>query len=403
MLALLILLVLVLVLVPFFLSPQPCGADRDSFSMGVGEFQQQHFSKAADIFEGCIAAGSQNDELYYYTAITYERLGDYKKALDRYTYVLSHFPKTEAGRLSLAAIDRPAFQQILYSKGINQPVRASALDIYPKETWVDFIRNNNTIMVEGSINNIPTKMVFDTGASSCVFTLDQLDRLGIAPPHGPPTAMTFGVGSTAKVPVWSMKVDLKLGKIERKNFPIIVSPAPLSYPLLGENFYHDLKYTIDNENKTIAFKCNSEQTMPLPLTTAVSSMTVSSNGNYVYNVPFIIENRALVVVAHLNGRECQMIFDTGADVCVFTYDQLDKLQIKPKRTGQVMNLKGTSGLTQAQVYIIDKAELGPISRAMPCLVTDQAMVPRPLLGQTFFKDWQYTIDHVHNVIQFTER
>ena len=244
-------------------------------------------------------------------------------------------------------------------------------------------------------------MMFDTGASSCVFSLDQLEQLGIEPPTGPPNGTTAGVGSNKKMPVWNTIADLRLGNIVRKKFPIIVTPSPLTYPLLGENFFHELKYTIDNEAKAVLFKYNPAG--PSVSEKPHSPMTVSAGSNYVYNVPFTIENRALIVVAKLDGHDCPMIFDTGADVCMFTNEELDKFGIKPQFVGRTYNVRGSSGTAPAQLCLIQKAQLGPINGQMPCLVTDQAVVPRPLMGQSFFKDWQYTIDHTNHVIQFVRR
>lgn len=377
-------------------------ADKN-FSAGVAEFKLRHFNQAAEIFEKCMAAGSNDADLYYYAAITYEHLGNYKKAFESYRFAIEHFPTSQAARCSAAAMQRKSFQSSLASQGLLMNPRDPLLDNYPKETWVGFTRHNNSLVLDGSINDRATKMIFDTGASSCVFSVDQLERLGIEPPQGPPNAITYGVGSNRKIPVWATKANLRLGKIERKEFPIIVSPNPLIYPLLGEDFFHDLKYTIDNRAKAILFKYSKDSRTSSASTNTTSAMTVSSSANYVYSVPFTVENRALVVVAKLDGRSCPMIFDTGADVCMFTNEELSKVGVKPRFVGRTLNVRGASGTAPAQLGVISKAELGPISGEMACLVTDQAVVPRPLMGQSFFKDWQYTIDHTNRVIQFVRK
>ncbi len=214
-----LLILLLLILVP------PCQAEKSSFALGISEYKQEHFIKAAEIFENCIKTGNSSSDLYYYTAVTYERLGDFKKAAENYSYIITNFPNSSTANLASAAIERPTFQQILSTHGLEKFMRNPGLDIYPKETWVGFTRHNNTLIVDGAINNLPTKMIFDTGASGCVFTQEQLSRLGIDCPKGLPNAMTYGVGSESRIPVWTMKVDLKLGKIERKNFPIFVPHA----------------------------------------------------------------------------------------------------------------------------------------------------------------------------------
>jgi clan AA aspartic protease (TIGR02281 family) len=380
-----------------------CSAQVDNYSEGVAAFQLGHYVKACTIFENCMAKRPDNPDLYYYAAVTYEKLRDYKNALEKYNFVIRNFPKTQAANLSTVAIHRGSFQSILASRGLASNFRDPHLDTYPKETWVSFTRHNNSLLLDGAINDHPTKMIFDTGASSCVFSVDQLEQLGIEPPSGPPTAATSGIGSKGKLPVWSTRANLRLGKIERKDFPIIVSPNPLPYPLLGENFIHDLKYTIDNDAKAVMFKYDPNTSASTANARPASAMTVSTTGNYVYNVPFTIENRALIVVAKLDGRDVPMIFDTGADVCMFTNEELDKYGLKPQFMGRNFNVRGANGTAPAQLCVIQKAQLGPISGQMPCLVTDQAVVPKPLMGQSFFKDWQYTIDHTNKIIQFVRK
>ncbi len=229
--------------------------------------------------------------------------------------------------------------------------------------------------------------------------------MGIELPKGEPASFGAGVGSSKRIPMWNMTADLKLDKIERRSFPILVSSSPLPYPLLGENYYSDLQYTIDNQNKAILFKSRPDPKSTFAQDNQVNStasMTVSPSGNYVYNVPFKVDNQSLVVVAKLDGKECPMIFDTGADVCLFTVPQVEKLGLKLRSLGQTMRVTGTGGVTRAPLCEIENAQIGPISGPMLCLISNQTLMSKPLLGQTFFKNWHFTIDHTDGVIQFVK-
>jgi predicted aspartyl protease len=390
----------------FLFTSNLCSSAQESvFELGIGEYQKQNYGRAIECFESSLSKDPMNSEAFYYAAITYEQLGNYKKSLEYYLTVIRRFPISKAAALSQTAVSREKFRKIARANGIVTGVDP-ALDTFPKDTWVDFIRQGNSLLVDGAINGHTTKMIFDTGASACVFSLDQLQSLGIELPKGNPGSFGAGVGSSKKIPMWNMIADLKLGKMERHNFPILVSSGPLPYPLLGENFYHDLEYTVDNQNKAILFKSrqdNQGKVAQDSQTARPASMTVSSSGNYVYNVPFKVDQQSLVVVAKIDGKECPMIFDTGADVCLFTGPQVQKLGLKLRWLGKTINLTGTGGVTKAPLCEIENAQVGPISGPMLCLVSNQTLMSKPLLGQTFFKNWHYTIDHASGVIKFVKK
>jgi hypothetical protein len=57
----------------------------------------------------------------------------------------------------------------------------------------------------------------------------------------------------------------------------------------------------------------------------------------------------------------------------------------------------------AQVGIISGIKLGPIERHNFAIgISDQANTAKPLLGQDFVGDWNYTIDNQQQVIRFTK-
>ncbi len=373
-------------------------ASDDAFGQGVTAFQNGQYALAARAFESCKAAGAGSGDLYYYSALTYEHLGRLDAAAKDYLMVVQKFGQSQAAGLAREALSRPAFNQMLVNES-GSIYRSPGLDYYPKETWVPFNRVRNSVVVEGEIDGHSTPMIFDTGASSCTLTLQQLKKLGIAAPSGQPTGYVGGVGRAGRIPCWSMLVDLKLGKIERKQFPITVIDSEIVMSLLGENFYHDFEYTIDTNSSTISFKSKnataSYQTVPVTM-----GLTVGADGKYVYTVPFTMEGKSLIVTAKIDGKPCQMIFDTGADLSMFTVTQVRKLGIHMESQGRTIPMGGISGRTMAPIMLVRKVQLGPIDGPMICAVTEQAAMRRPLLGQNFFKDYPYTIDHANNVIKF---
>ena len=69
----------------------------------------------------------------------------------------------------------------------------------------------------------------------------------------------------------------------------------------------------------------------------------------------------------------------------------------------MLNAKGVTGYIKAPLCEFNEAQFGPIQDHLVCLVSDQAFLPRPLLGQNFFSKWKLTIDHANNLIKFTHK
>jgi predicted aspartyl protease len=383
----------------FFCAP---AFSQDLYTQAVAAFKSGNYPQAAQLFDQLKSSGRVSAEAYYYSAVTYEHLGKYDRASANYLTVVRSFPGTEAARLAMMALQRPSFMQVASQGGASQESRDPGLDFYPKETWVPFKRVRNSLVVDGSINGRSVPMIFDTGASSCTITLNQLKALGLPAPTGEPTGYAGGVGSAKRIPSWTMLVDLQVGKIVRRQFPICVIDSQIGLALLGENFYHDLEYTIDASSSAISFKTR-QSTSVLAVASARAGVTVGADGKYVYNVPFTMEGKSLVVTAKVDGQPTQMIFDTGADISMFTARQVQELGVHVQPTGRTVPMGGISGRTMAPIVIVKDVQLGPIDKPLLCAVTDNAAMPRPLLGQEFFKDYPFTIDHANGVIKFEKR
>jgi len=295
----------------------------------------------------------------------------------------------------------------------NGTTRDTSLDHLPRETFIPFTRQGNLMLVEGSINGKKITMVFDTGAAGCLFSLEMLKSLCIKIPANLPTATVGGVGNKRQAQAWIMPANIKLGSIERHQFPVYVNSNALNYPLLGVSFFQGFEYTINTDASIIQFKRVSKdkstaataafmQELPAHLTSK-TSITVDSSCHYIYTVPFAELNGAIIVMVNIGGRDCPMILDTGTSVCLFSNEHLRELGIAPHFTGKMLNAKGAVGFVKAPLCVFDEAQFGPIKDRLICLVSDQALLPRPLLGQNFFGKWQLTIDHTNCVIKFTRK
>lgn len=378
----------------FLLHCAPALADGIYFDAGVAAFGKGKFQSAAEYMELHIKEDPQDSMALYYLALSYRQMGESQKYQDSIQRLLKQFPKSKAAGLARAHQTEPTPPRSVQGTG-------QATDL-PRETWIPFTKVGRALVVEGRVNKHPMRMIFDTGAETCLLTTDHLRDLGIPVPEGKPHGLGAGVGKSKPVPIWVKHLDLSVGRIERKNFPAIISAVPMEYPLLGIKFFKGYDYTVDNKNESILFKLKGEAGPPT--IAANSALTVDLAGNYVYNVPFTRQGETIIVSVSINGKPAQMIFDTGAEICMFTSQQLRDLGIDYSTNSPSMMLKGVSGITRASTCLLESMKLGPIDRHnVLCGVTDDALTSRPLLGQNFFQSWQFTIDDRNNVIRFTKK
>jgi clan AA aspartic protease (TIGR02281 family) len=380
-----------------------------SIGDGIRLYNQHDFRGALSCF---VADSHANSDVTaaYYAALCYQQLGQWDEAKSSYQSVIDKFPSSDAARLAKVALSQlsgaagtsgiVSSRESLYGSGI-----ATSL---PKETWIPFERHGNELLVNVEINKCPAKMYFDTGAAICMLPRAYLLSMGIKVPTGPPEMSIAGVGGKGFAPAWRMHVDLKVGRIERRNFPITVADAPLDVGLLGLPFFTGYEYTIDDQAKAISFVKPDLSDVKTPLvgsSKAMPAMTVNSSGNYIYNVPCKIKNHSIIVMAKVNGNNCEMMFDTGASTCTFTSKQFSDagLKIDPERV-RAFNMAGVSGRAHGAITVIDSVELGPIRKKnVVVAITDAAKMVDPLLGQNFFGDWQFTIDYANQIIRFTKK
>lgn len=250
--------------------------------------------------------------------------------------------------------------------------RNPSLDKLPRETFVPFRKQANLMLVDGYINGRNATMIFDTGASGCLFSMQHLKALGIQMPPDLPTIAVWGVGNREQTKAWTMLVDLKLGGIERRQFPVHINDSPINYPLLGMDFLNGMEYTINNDDKIIQFKRSLEDTnliskVPMKndresLLRSILSLTyeahakVDSTCHYVYTLPFVELGQEIVVMVNINGKNCPMLLDTGTNICVFSSAQVRKLGTYPRRTGRMVTGKGAVGYITSPLYIFDSAQ-----------------------------------------------
>lgn len=381
----------------------PRSRTNSLFAVGLKCLKKGNYQKALQCFEASIAADKRNGYAYYYSALCLAKLGDRTRSLSYLNHTARNFAGSDAGSAAARTLKEIGTQQANYSALSSWSGRGSL----PKETWIPFTKEGSSMLVDGIINGAPVKMIFDTGAESCIFSLKNVKQLGLPTPHGKPSTLVVGVGKDEPIPAWIVRVNLKVGRIEKNDFPVMVADMPVRHPLLGQQFFNDFAYTVDNSAGTIAFK-RRQDGMADGKKPVQPPMTVNSSGKYVYSVPFRKDGQALLVTCDVNGRKTEMVFDTGAELTLFSEKRATALALEVDRRRQVA-IGGVAGATSANVAIVRRLKLGPVERIdMPVLVTCKVSTREidggekgiALLGQDFFSGWHYKIDEHLGTISF---
>jgi clan AA aspartic protease (TIGR02281 family) len=143
------------------------------------------------------------------------------------------------------------------SAGMIRLVKKTSKRRFSQTTYntinIPFEQVGNNMVVQAKINGTVVPMFFDTGAAGVVFSLYGAAAAGIHVPYGARQIMSGGVGGAA--PGFQFEVErVELGGISQTHVPVtvLVTGGP-PLPLLGQPFFQNRRFTIDNENHLIKF------------------------------------------------------------------------------------------------------------------------------------------------------
>jgi len=392
-----------------FFSP---AALADPFAEGVEFYQQRNSTRAASCFETVLARSPEQTNAMYYAGLTYQQLRNTPKALEFYQKLVTRYPNSQAGRLAqqaLRSMGGAALSNSAPGGRSGASSRSSSVRSYsgsggggddeaglPSQERLHFKNEDGQhIVVAGQVNGRALDFVFDTGCDQTVIGMDDLARCGLSRPTGPPTGKSIGVGN-AITDNWRISVNLRVGGIERKNFPLLVSDRTGVPALLGRNFYSPYQFTIDKSGGTINLVKN----------VTVASQT-SRHGGYVSGnsgVPFRkVKGGGILVTAEVNGHPIEMLFDTGAQGCLFSSHHMKQLGITIPEDAVDNVGRGVGGATHTKNFPVSRIRLGSIEKSNFVIGVTEIPFGEPLLGQSFFGDCQYTIDDQAGVIRLMRR
>lgn len=404
------------------------GARADAyFDEGVRLFNNMNYGYAANLFAKAIRGGYAGSEPYYYLALSYHHLGHLSDAELLYARIVKSFPGSRAATLSAAALrslrgdgiagsatgsgtadgdqtGNTAGGAKLSGTAGGEPLDATTGGVaagntagsaeagggaggIPERARVYFREASGQMVVPAQLNGRDVAMIFDTGAAATVVGKNTLADLSIPAPAEEPGGLAAGVGSAGPQPAWDMRVDLKVGEIFRSDFPIVVIDS-LPTPLLGETFFDGFRYSVDRSAGSIEF---------------VGAR--ASAGGCAQAVAFRREDGEIVVDGQVNGRNCRMIFDTGASgSLIATRDQLQAIGVFPPADARQAVSAGIGGSTRTWVFKVDRVAVGPVENYdVPVWMVESAVMGHPLIGSAFFDGWEAEVDNGRMVICFKRR
>lgn len=140
------------------------------------------------------------------------------------------------------------------SHSISFAKEASSMSDYNTED-IPFTKRGHDIIVEVKVNGKPFPMCFDTGAAGTIFPGTAMAASGDSGWELVGSNTTSGIGGTSGAKGRYRINRLELGRIGKSNMEVVVDPVfPHPYGLLGQDFYGDKTYTIDQANSRIRMR-----------------------------------------------------------------------------------------------------------------------------------------------------
>jgi len=373
----------------------------EDYQAGEAYFKQRQYGSAALEFLRVVARDPRNSDALYYAALSFQEAGNRSRAGTLYRLLLERFPSSrgaEYARRALAMPGMAAGSPALSSPALSSPALSSPAlssqsvssdspgsgDTIPDQDSVPFRRGpDGHLYVDCQVNGRSMPMVFDTGAEVCTMGINQLASLGLSIPAGARKERLSGVGG--EVGAYSIPTRIGLGNMSRTVNVLFMEKS--NFALLGQTFFKDLQYRVDNASGRINFSKPGATSEYIP--------------NDTINIPFKRSGNNLVVTAKVNGAPVPLFFDTGAQGTLFNSRALSASGGQGFRLIGYGTASGVGGSHRVQVYQVDSIELGPIRQSGMRVTVDNALpVPYGLLGQDFFGHRQFIIDDKSNMIRF---
>ncbi|HIA53917.1 MAG TPA: tetratricopeptide repeat protein [Candidatus Melainabacteria bacterium] len=408
-------LLVFLVLVLFSGFARQAAMAGEEYTQGVKLLGQKRFDEATKLLKKAVTNEPNNSNALYYLAVGQHYQGKTADALVNYQLILKKFPGTDAAnraaqvvgsiRLAPGTTDAQWYPKAATAgagtstqnsvrtyagAGSSSSVRSYSSSNLPDQATIFFEKGDAELKVDCYINNRPIKMVFDTGATGIVVGKNQLQEMGIRPPEGEPTGQSGGSSNASLQSYWLMPADVKVGTIQRQNFPVKVLSYNSAPPLLGQSFIQDFDYSIDRNAGAIRLRKKGS-----------SSSGSAGTG---YTVPFTWEGPKMVVNVEVNGRPYPMYFDTGNSASAISMGMNDVKALNLSTDeGEAVSHTGVTGSGSGLKFKVKRIKMGPIEKYNCDVTANYSSLGKPLVGQDLYEGYEYTVDNDRMVIHFIRR
>lgn len=274
---------------------------------------------------------------------------------------------------------------------------------YSLRAEVPYQDHDGGMLVYPTVNGKQIPMLWDTGAQGTFCPKSVLESRAVNMPNAHAAGVAVGIGGSENA--FAFDANIKLGTASA-TIPIAFSddssvPTTQRRPcgLLGQDFFGGLVYEVDPSRHVIRIL---KQTRVDPAHVAFKSAAFSADGANRYATlgePFHWYQGLMIVTPRINGRLCNMIFDTGADAIAFTREQLASAGIPIQRRLGRNRSVGIGGRVSSLAADLGRLELGPASGQIVATVMDRAPYPAGLLGQPFIRQFRYIVDPERQIIR----
>lgn len=371
-----------------------------SYDAGLKAFQSRKYADAAAYFEKSIKAAPWESNSFYYCALSYHYMKDFKRAAEKYGDCVERFPGSPACNQALEAL-KVVDPGYLKRKATAVATAEAAAATKPKsgsaaasgqdkgtvegqdQTRVLYRLSGTDKVVDLRINGRSTRAILDENAEDTTFSRQQLSSVSINPDKG---ASEF-------------KCEIAVGGAVRKNFPISVSDSGQAAKI-GNSFLDAYTVTVNESGKFIDLKRKA------------------GGGAGAASVGFSRDGKDIMVSVEINGRASNMAFDPNSDGLSFNTRQAKSAGLKVDDADSVHQAPG-EGPQRGEpgwVPLEDRApgakilavrmKVGPVERVnVTCQVTDQFTAKNPKFGADFFAaaGYKYDIDYKTNKITLSRK
>jgi clan AA aspartic protease (TIGR02281 family) len=386
----------------FAVLPLAAPAANPAYDKGVSLYNQKNYRAAAQQFEAAMQAAPDDANVIYYCALCAQLSNNRARARQLFEYVTQRFPQSRVAGMAQTALSGLSSLSNSTSSSAGESSASSSspsrqgeseLASVPDLVRVPFEKQGNDITVMVQVNGRSVPFILDTGAAAVAVGRNHLKDWGISSSEAKETSEVGGVGD-GKAKAWIQRVDLKLGQIFRKNFPVMVMDHMPTEPLLGQTFLRAFNVSVDDNSRMVLLAKKG----------GTASRDIAHRSYSGIEVPFTRgPGGHMMVMTRVNGKPFIMMFDTGCERTCFAAADWKKLGFEIPSNAQQGISRGVLGDTQNYVFNTESIVLVGTDKSIeqqnsPCSVTEGAH--DSLLGMSFYGKFKYTIDAARNVIIF---